>query len=231
MASGSGSNAEAIVKYYRNNLAGLLDFTVVCNRTPEVAGVYSRMEKFQIKTKYLPSPNNDFSKVANFLKLNRFDLIALAGYMRILPPEIVAQNNIINIHPSLLPFKYQGSKDAYQDTIDNGDKIAGCTVHRVTADVDAGPRLAQIAFEIPDEIVANKDVDALKEIGLAHEHALYPAVVGNQIFGDKLPLNLVAIYDYAKQLATERKIPHKIHQLYPTVFTEYPCLLGPDNHR
>ncbi len=221
LASGSGSNAEAIVEYFTKHQFLPIDFSIGCNRAPERAGVYKRMEKYNLNVNFLSSPGQDFSKLSHFLELHSFDLIVLAGYMRILPDRIVDNYNIINIHPSLLPFKYKGSEDAYKDAIDNGDTITGCTVHRVTVDVDGGPRLAQIAFEIPKNIIKNKNVETLKQVGLSFEHALYPAVIGNQLFN--LPITTDRVALLAKHLLKSRGLPDA-KPVFPTVFSEYPII-------
>lgn len=177
MASGGGTNAEAIAK--QSKAGGYnINFSAGCNRQPEKAGVYKKLGNLGINVNYLPSPKKDFSKVYEFLEKGpKFDLIVLAGYMRVLPADITKEFNILNIHPSILPFVYKGSEDAYADAINNGDIYTGCTVHKVTTEVDGGPILAQIAFEIPEFVRELKDLEILKKIGLAHEHALYWQVI------------------------------------------------------
>src|SRR5690606_20494909 len=71
------------------------------------------------------------------------DYVALAGYMRILPPEFVAkwEGRMLNIHPSLLP-KYKGLH-THEQAIANADSHAGCSVHLVTPELDDGPVLGQ----------------------------------------------------------------------------------------
>lgn len=207
LASGSGSNAAALVEYVKTKMPGTR-IAVGCNRTPEKAGVYAKMEKLKVDTHYLPSPGMDFSAMRNFLANSDvgFDLILLAGYMRILPDDIVEKHNIINIHPSILPFVYKGSENAYKDALDNGDLKTGCTVHRVTPDVDGGQILAQIGFEIPDKVLADYDLDTLKAIGLAHEHALYPLVMRNLLQNNRkdFSINMSTVQFIAGQLLKSR---------------------------
>ena len=98
------------------------------------------------------------------------DLVCLAGFMRILSSEFVEEwrERIINIHPSLLP-AYKGL-DVHERMIADGVKIAGCTVHYVVADMDAGPIIGQSA--VP---VAGSDTpETLAAKILAAEHHLYP---------------------------------------------------------
>jgi phosphoribosylglycinamide formyltransferase-1 len=187
LASGSGSNAEVIVKNaQKQNLP--IKFAVGCDKKPEVAGVYERMEKLGVVVHYLPAPYGDHSKLMDFLGHNKFDLIVGAGYMRILPPEVVDNHSVVNIHPSILPFVYVGSLDGYMDAFNAGDKYTGCTVHKMIPEVDKGPIIAQLAFEIPK----GTDLDMLKKIGLAHEHALYPEAINSVVFGVDVNMESVA---------------------------------------
>ena len=101
------------------------------------------------------------------------DIIALAGFMRILSPEFVGQfaGKMLNIHPSLLP-KYPGLH-THARAIAAGDTEAGCTVHEVTADLDAGPILGQARVTIE----AGETEASLAAKVLVQEHRLYPAVL------------------------------------------------------
>jgi phosphoribosylglycinamide formyltransferase-1 len=98
------------------------------------------------------------------------EVIALAGYMRLLSDEFVAKwrGRIVNIHPSLLP-KYKGL-DTHARAIAAGDAFAGASVHVVTEELDGGEVLAQV--EVPIE--PGDDVDTLAARVLAAEHRLYP---------------------------------------------------------
>ncbi len=99
-------------------------------------------------------------------------LLCLAGFMRILSAEfIAAAPPIINIHPSLLP-KYKGLR-THRRALEAGEKVSGCTVHRVTAELDGGEILGQT--EIP--IRADDDERSLAARVLAAEHELYPKMV------------------------------------------------------
>jgi phosphoribosylglycinamide formyltransferase-1 len=96
-------------------------------------------------------------KLSTLLQAAQVDLVVLIGYMRILSPEFVStwQDKIINVHPSLLP-QFAGGMDAHvhQAVLDAGVKETGCTVHRVTAEVDAGPILIQEKCAVlPDDTV------------------------------------------------------------------------------
>jgi phosphoribosylglycinamide formyltransferase-1 len=116
----------------------------------------------------------------------RPDIICLAGFMRILTPEFVQrfQGRMLNIHPSLLP-KYPGL-DTHARAIAAGDAEAGCTVHLVTPELDAGPALGQA--RVP--IMPGDDAATLATRVLVQEHRLYPAVLRRFASGDRTPLVL-----------------------------------------
>lgn len=101
------------------------------------------------------------------------DIVCLAGFMRILTDDFVNRwcGRLINIHPSLLP-AFRGL-DVHRRMIDAGVKIAGCTVHFVSAETDAGPIIGQAAVPV----LPGDDAEALAARILAEEHRLYPACV------------------------------------------------------
>lgn len=101
------------------------------------------------------------------------DLVVLAGFMRILTPDFVAhyKGRILNIHPSLLP-KYPGLH-THQRAIAAGDTEAGCTVHEVTGDLDAGPILGQA--RVP--VLPGDTPETLAARVLVEEHRLYSQVL------------------------------------------------------
>lgn len=107
------------------------------------------------------------------LRDHRVGTIALAGFMRLLSPAFVKEwrGRIVNIHPSLLP-KYPGL-DTHSRAIAAGDAKAGCSVHIVTEEVDAGEVLGQV--EVPIE--PGDDARALDERVREAEHRLYPKVL------------------------------------------------------
>ena len=114
------------------------------------------------------------------------DIICLAGFMRILTPAFVRRfaGRMLNIHPSLLP-KYPGL-NTHQRAIDAHDAQAGCSVHLVTADLDAGPVLGQARVPVLPTDTAHD----LAERVLMLEHRLYPAVLRRFAVGDHRPVLL-----------------------------------------
>ncbi|MAQ36004.1 MULTISPECIES: phosphoribosylglycinamide formyltransferase [Thioclava] len=114
------------------------------------------------------------------------DILCLAGFMRVLTPEFVAQfeGRMLNIHPSLLP-KYPGLH-THKRTIEAGDAVAGCTVHEVTPVLDDGPILGQARVPIEP----GDTPDGLAARVLVQEHRLYPAVLRRFAEGDRTPVFL-----------------------------------------
>ncbi|WP_370223447.1 phosphoribosylglycinamide formyltransferase [Pararhodobacter marinus] len=114
------------------------------------------------------------------------DVVCLAGFMRILTPEFIRrfEGRMLNIHPSLLP-NYPGLH-THQRALDAGDTEAGCTVHEVTAELDAGPLLGQA--RVP--VLPGDDAETLAARVLVLEHRLYPAVLRRFVEGERAPLIL-----------------------------------------
>ena len=181
MASGNGSNFEAIVKYFIDK--GLKDrvcFELLTDKKD--ANVIKRAQKLGVPYFYV-----EFENLYDFLKNRKYDLYVLAGYMRILPEKILKlaaasddtgegyQNKFINIHPSLLP-KFKG-KDAIQRVHEAGVKKTGVTVHFVTKNVDSGKIITQKEIEI-----GKKTLTELEEAIHKIEHKIYPEVVENLLF-------------------------------------------------
>lgn len=116
----------------------------------------------------------------------RPDILCLAGFMRVLTPAFVARfaGRMLNIHPSLLP-KYPGLA-THQRALNAGDAEVGCTVHVVTADLDAGPILGQA--RVP--VLPGDTARTLAARVLVQEHRLYPAVLRRFAAGDHRPVLL-----------------------------------------
>ena len=126
------------------------------------------------------------SALAAALEDARPDIVALAGFMRILSAGFVARfaGRIVNIHPSLLP-AYPGL-DTHARALAAGEVWAGCTVHEVTAELDAGPILGQ--GRVP--VLPGDTAETLGARVLAMEHRLYPAVLRRLAEGERARLDL-----------------------------------------
>ncbi|MFN0115296.1 MAG: phosphoribosylglycinamide formyltransferase [Paracoccaceae bacterium] len=114
------------------------------------------------------------------------DILCLAGFMRVLSPDFVRRfaGRALNIHPSLLP-KYPGLH-THARALAAGDAEAGCTVHEVTAELDAGPILGQVRVAV----LPGDTEETLAARVLAAEHHLYPAVLRRFCMGDRARCDL-----------------------------------------
>lgn len=126
------------------------------------------------------------TELLRHIEAARPDILCLAGFMRILTPGFIRryEGRMLNIHPSLLP-KYPGLH-THARALAAGDKDAGCTVHEVTADLDAGPIRGQARVPV---LPADTE-DSLAARVLTMEHRLYPAVLQRFSAGDRRPLLL-----------------------------------------
>ncbi|HEY1145859.1 MAG TPA: phosphoribosylglycinamide formyltransferase [Allosphingosinicella sp.] len=132
--------------------------------------------------------------------------VALAGHMRILSAEFVEKwaGRMVNIHPSLLP-KYKGL-DTHQRALEAGDRVAGCSVHLVTSELDDGPVLGQTEVAI----LEGDTPETLAARVLIAEHQLYPRVLADLVTRETRPEGLL---DKVRELAlalpaAEEKLSH-----------------------
>ncbi|MDD2752376.1 MAG: phosphoribosylglycinamide formyltransferase [Candidatus Omnitrophica bacterium] len=175
-ASGRGSNFSAIARAVKNGKISANLALLVCD-TPG-AGVLGRAKRAGVKTVLVKredfTAKKDFEdQIIRHLEENKIGLIIMAGFMRILSPEFVARfkNQIINIHPALLP-AFKGGH-AIKDAFDYGAKTTGVTVHFVDEKMDHGP----IILQAPVEITENDTLESLEEKIHKIEHKLYPQAV------------------------------------------------------
>ena len=137
-----------------------------------------RAKKANIPTAVIPhkdyATREDFDRAmhAKLIKMG-VEFVCLAGFMRLVTPWFVSQweNRIINIHPSLLP-AFKGAH-SHRDALAAGAKIHGCTVHYVTAEMDAGPIIMQASVPV----LAGDTEDVLAARVLEKEHIIYPAAL------------------------------------------------------
>ncbi|MCW8040154.1 MULTISPECIES: phosphoribosylglycinamide formyltransferase [Acinetobacter] len=171
LVSGSGSNLQALIDA---NLSGKI-VGVISNK-PE-AYALKRAQDADIPTAVIEHkqyPNREaFDDVMHqqLLEWNA-DLVILAGFMRILSAQFVKawEGKMINIHPSLLP-NYKGMH-THQRVLNTGDTLHGCTVHYVTAELDAGQALAQGVLKVNE----HDNVHTLANRVHVLEHVIYPQV-------------------------------------------------------
>lgn len=175
LISGRGSNMEALLKAIAADAEFPAVPVLVVSNKPDAAGL-KIAEAADVPTVAVDHRAYGKDRVAfekeldDELRRSGAEIIALAGFMRVLTPWFVTrwEGRMINIHPSLLP-KYKGL-DTHQRAIDAGDAEAGCTVHWVTSGVDEGEIIAQA--RVP--ILPGDTADTLAARTLPAEHKLYP---------------------------------------------------------
>lgn len=150
-ASGSGSNAENIYKYFLDSNTVIVKY-IVCNNPS--AGVIDKFLATDVDV--LLVEKKDLSDTEFIDNLKGIDLIVLAGFLALIPSELIVAfpNKIINIHPSLLP-KF-GGKGMYGDNVHkavlaNNEAEHGITIHYVNEEFDKGEIIFQKSFEVEKE--------------------------------------------------------------------------------
>jgi formyltetrahydrofolate-dependent phosphoribosylglycinamide formyltransferase len=172
LISGRGSNLVALAEHKRRE-SRPYDIALVVSNDPEARGlVVARRLGIPVWTRsHKGMERAEFDRLVDAeLRRHGVELVALAGYMRLLSPEFVAawRGRILNIHPSLLP-AYKGL-DTHGRALAAGETYAGCSVHIVTDALDDGPVLAQARVRIRERDTA----ESLAARVLEEEHKLYP---------------------------------------------------------
>ena len=171
LISGRGSNMQALV-----NGASGYQVALVASDRPDAAGLAWARDRglatFALSPKGIGKPAYE-AALDRALAEAGVELIALAGYMRLLSDGFVARwrGRVVNIHPSLLPL-YKGL-DTHERALAAGDTQAGCSVHLVTEELDGGEVLGQAAVPV----LPGDDADTLAARVLAAEHRLYPRIL------------------------------------------------------
>lgn len=175
-ASGSGTNAQKIMEHFAHNSNGQVRLVLVNN--PD-AGVIQRAENFNVPV--IQFNRQQFSKsneVVDLLKSNQIDFVVLAGFLWLIPQNMVAAfpNKIVNIHPALLP--NYGGKGMYGDHVHHAviaakETESGITIHFVNEQYDDGAIIAQYTCAINSE---DTPADLASKIHTL-EHQYFPQVI------------------------------------------------------
>lgn len=177
LASGSGTNFEALAEAHRQGMLAPAELVVVICNVPG-AGVLDRARAAGVET--LVIPHRDFASREAFekamvsaLRERGTALVVLAGFMRVLTPAFLQAfpQRVINLHPALLP-SFPGA-DGVGDALAHGVKVTGVTVHFVDAGVDTGPIILQEALAIAEGETREQLATRLRAI----EHRLLPRAV------------------------------------------------------
>lgn len=175
-ASGSGSNAQKIMEHFKKHNDA--EVAIVLTNNPD-AFVLQRADNFEIPTHIFNRREfYDTDTVVNLLKNLQVDIIVLAGFLWLIPENLLKAfpNKIINIHPALLP-KYGGKgmygDKVHQSVLDNNEDESGITIHFVNEHFDEGEIIHQSRFKIEKA----DDLKMIKFKGQQLEHLHYPKVV------------------------------------------------------
>ena len=176
LLSGRGSNFEALADSVASGRIPNAEMTIVISNREGAPGI-GKAKQRGVATRVIPSKGLEREvydrQVVAALREHKADLVCLAGYMRLLSPYFVASfpERILNIHPSLLP-SFPGLESQRQ-ALEYGVKFAGCTVHFVDENLDAGPIILQAVVPVHDH-----DTEAeLSGRILAEEHRIYTEAV------------------------------------------------------
>jgi phosphoribosylglycinamide formyltransferase-1 len=176
LLSGRGSNFEALADSVASSRIPDAEIAIVISNREDAPGI-ERAKRRGLATRVIPSKGLEREtydrQVVAALNDHKVDLVCLAGYMRLLSPHFVASfpNRILNIHPSLLP-SFPGLESQRQ-ALEYGVKFAGCTVHFVDENLDAGPIVLQSVVSVRDDDTE----DTLSTRILEEEHRIYSEAV------------------------------------------------------
>jgi phosphoribosylglycinamide formyltransferase-1 len=176
LASGSGSNAENIIKYFKNKNYVQVE-VVLCNK--EDAFVFERAKRLEVEAQYLP--NSEFKnglKLLEILKEKQIDFVVLAGFLLKIPENLLAKypDKIINIHPALLP-KYGGKgmygMNVHKAVVANKENVTGITIHFVNENYDEGQIIFQSSVSVSPNDTAEKVAHKIHNLEYMH----FPRVI------------------------------------------------------
>ncbi len=174
-ASGTGSNAENIIKYFEKYPS--INVEILLSNNPEALAL-RKANKLGIETKIFTREDLNSGTLAEELKNKKISWIILAGFLWLIPENLINAfpNKIINIHPALLP--QFGGKGMYgmkvhEAVINSGEKESGITIHYVNSKFDEG----EIIFQAKCPVVPNNTPQELAHKVQILEHEYYPKII------------------------------------------------------
>jgi phosphoribosylglycinamide formyltransferase-1 len=174
-ASGSGTNAENIARYFESKPKDKV--TLILTNNPE-AGVLKRARQLQIPSFVFSQQQLQDGTVLGILEQQAIDFVVLAGFLKLVPESIIDAfpNRIINIHPALLP-KFGGKgmygQRVHQAVKASGDRETGITIHFVTKNYDEGA----IVLQVKELVRSNDSVADIEKKVHQLEYNYYPEVI------------------------------------------------------
>ncbi len=179
-ASGGGTNAAAILRYFKNN-ADIKVVHLACSI--KLAGAFDVALKHNIASSLISKKSWNSTSILQGLEKRKVDYIILAGFLKLVPAEVVSvyRGRMLNLHPSLLP-KY-GGKNMYGEHVHNAvlsnkESVSGITIHEVNREFDKGKIIAQFSTTF---LSSNEDLSSLKKKIQVLEHSNFPRVIESWI--------------------------------------------------
>ena len=183
LVSGRGSNLQAVIEAIARGEVDA-EIRLVISNHPGVPALdraaKAGIEACTVTAQGFPSRREQQIEMARLLEQRGVELVVLGGFDRIVVPELIERfpQRMINIHPSLLP-AFANTLHAQREALEYGAKVAGCTVHIVTTDVDAGPILVQACVPVLEDDTE----EALAARILEQEHRILPQAI--QLFAER----------------------------------------------
>jgi phosphoribosylglycinamide formyltransferase-1 len=175
LASGSGSNAENLIRYFSNHRLTRIQLILTNNAN---AGVIDRAKNLNVACKVLSKKDFSDETISDILREEKIDFIVLAGFLLLIPSTVINiyKNKIINIHPALLPL--HGGKGFYgmkvhDSVIQSQSILSGITIHYVNEHFDQG----EIIFQAACHVSKNETSESLAEKIHKLEYRYFPVVV------------------------------------------------------
>jgi len=179
LASGNGTNAEKIIRYFQNSEVARV--TLLLSNNPDAPAI-SKAQSLGVDAFTFFEDDLKEGAVLDILKMSSIDYIVLAGFLKFVPSDITEAycGRILNIHPSLLP-KF-GGKGMYGDNVHKavikaGEKESGITIHHVDTKYDSG----SIVFQKAIPVTEDDTVETLSEKIHQLEYQYYPEIIENEI--------------------------------------------------
>lgn len=180
-ASGSGSNAQNIFEYFSDNQQVIIDS--LWSNNPNAYAI-ERALRFGIET--FTFTKNEFVNsglVVEKLRERKVDLVVLAGFLWLIPPQLIAEFKIINIHPALLP-KYGGKgmygMKVHEAVVANKERESGITIHYVNEKYDEGAIIFQASCEVDKNDTPEEVASKVHQL----EYQYFPKIVFKVLFED-----------------------------------------------
>lgn len=184
LVSGTGSNAENIIRHFQNTNSGIEVVAVLCNK-PDAPAI-ARLRPLGIEVEYFPTEEwKSPSEVTKILKAAKIDLVVLAGFLAFIREPLLSEfsDRIVNIHPSLLP-KHGGKGmwglNVHRAVLEAGDRETGITIHLVDKSIDGGKVVMQRKCPVLPGDTPESLADRVHEL----EYLYYPQAIESLLNGN-----------------------------------------------